>query len=133
MNRTREGITHKMEIYDAVHGGIVEGYITGNRSKDGQLKEVFLHGFGKEGSTFDGWAGFASIATSLGLQGGMEFKSFALRVSQMKFEPYGLTANDEIPWVPSVPAYIVAWLALRFGDEETVAAMREVMVGWTGH
>lgn len=67
---------------------------------------------------------------SLGLQAGLDFGAFAARVGQMRFEPYGPTANPDIPWVPSVPAYVVVWLALRFGDEATVAAVRDVMDGW---
>jgi hypothetical protein len=124
---TRTGITHKMEIYDRTHNAMIEGYITGNLSADGELKEVFLRGFGKEGSTFEGWAAFASIAISLGLQGGMQFKEFAQRIAQMKFEPYGDTDNPTIPWVPSVPAYIVAWLTLKFGDDEAKSVMNHII------
>ncbi|MCA1571681.1 MAG: hypothetical protein LC798_15485 [Chloroflexi bacterium] len=124
MGVTRSGITHKIEIQDATHGGVIEGYVTGNLSEAGELREVFLHGFGKEGSTLAGWTQLAAISTSLGLQAGVDFTSFAARVAQMRFEPYGQTANPDIPWAPSVPAYIVAWLALRFGDDSARTAMR---------
>lgn len=130
MGTDRRGITHKIEIQDDTHGGVIEGYVTGNLSEAGELREVFLHGFGKEGSTLDGWAQFAAISTSLGMQAGVNFASFAGRVAQMRFEPYGRTANPDIPWVPSVPAYIVAWLALRFGDDSARTAMRAVMAEW---
>jgi hypothetical protein len=130
MPRERHGITHKVEIRDETHGGTVEGYITGNLDRFEVLGEVFLHGFGKEGSTLDGWTQFAAILLSLGLQAGVDFEGLATRVGQMRFEPYGATSNPEIPWTPSVPAYIVAWLALRFGDEQVAAAMRRVMAEW---
>jgi hypothetical protein len=106
MGVERRGVTHKIEIMDFSHGGVVEGYVTGNLSQDGRMLEVFLHGFGKEGSTLNGWAQFAAIAVSLGLQAGVDFKAFAVRIAQMKFEPYGQTANPDIPWTPSVPAYM---------------------------
>lgn len=117
MPETRKGITHKVEITDVNHGGTVEGYITGNLGSDGKLREVFLHGFGREGSTMDGWTQFAAILLSTRLQSREEFVGIARRVMQMKFEPFGPTSNQEIPWAPSVPAYIMAWLSLRFGGE----------------
>lgn len=130
MGKERTGITHKLEIQDVTHGGVVEGYITGNLAQDGTLKEVFLHGMGKEGSTLDGWTQFSAILLSLGLQAGVDFASLAKRVAAMKFEPYGPTSNSEIPWAPSIPAYILAWLALRFGDVAVKAEIREVIAEW---
>lgn len=126
----RTGLTLKIEFTDQTHGGVVEGYVTGNVGVDGELREVFLHGFGKDGSTLRGWTDFAAIVLSLALQSGTPLETVATRVGQMKFEPYGPTINPEIPFAPSVPAYIVAWLALRFGDESAQKAMREVMEGW---
>lgn len=130
MGVEREGWTHKVEIFDQTHGGMVEGYITGNYALDGELREIFLHGFGKEGSTLDGWTQFAAIVLSFGLQAGASFASIVERIGQMKFEPYGSTNNPEIPWVPSVPAYIVTWLTLRFGDDQAKQTMNDVMSGW---
>lgn len=130
MGTTRPGVTHKVEIQDEVSGQTFEGYITGNLSLEGKMREVFLHGFGKEGSTLEGWAQFAAIAVSLGLQSEVDFCSFAVRVSQMKFEPFGPTSNPDIPWAPSVPAYICVWLALRFGDENTRAEVQKIVDGW---
>jgi hypothetical protein len=101
MPRERHGITHKVEIRDETHGGTVEGYITGNLDRFEVLGEVFLHGFGKEGSTLDGWTQLAAILLSLGLQAGVDFEGLATRVGQM-----------------------------RFGDEQVAAAMRRVMAEW---
>lgn len=130
MTTTREGRTVKFHMSDITHGGEVEGYVTGNLGRDGQLREVFLHGFGKEGSTLDGWTQFSAILLSLGLQAGVDFAGLARRVGQMRFEPFGTTTDPDIPFAPSVPAYIVAWLALTFGDDEARSAMREVMEEW---
>lgn len=126
----RSGHTWKIEMQDATHGTVVEGYMTGNLAPDGTLREVFFHGFGKEGSTLDGWAQFSAILFSLGLQAGVDFGSVARRVGQMRFEPFGRMTDPEIPFAPSVPAYVVCRLALSFGDEETVSGVREVMAEW---
>lgn len=128
---TRVGLTVKLELQDAVHGGVVEGYIIGNLDPQGQLKEVFLHGFGKEGSTLEGWTQFAAVLLSLALQGGTDFNAVAQRVGQMRFEPYGRTNDPLIPFAPSVPAYIMAWLAIRRGDEETKENMMTLIESWT--
>lgn len=127
----RCGLTHKVEIVNAATMDVFEGYVTGNVTPTGELREVFLHGFGKEGSTLDGWAQFAAISLSLGLQAGANLRAVAVRVAQVKFEPYGRTDNPAIPWTPSVPAYVMAWLALRLGDEEARAAMRTIVEGWS--
>lgn len=128
---TRRGITKKFKVWDQTHNSVVEGYVTGNLAPDGTLKEVFLHGFGKEGSTMDGWAQFSAILLSLALQGGTDFAALARRVGEMKFEPYGPTIeDDEIGFAPSIPAYIVTWLALRFGDSRVKTEIAKVMAGW---
>lgn len=126
---TREGHTVKLEITDGA-GFIHEGYITANFAADGTLREVFLAGFGKEGSTLDGWVQVAAILLSLALQAGSDFVGIAGRLGQMKFEPYGVTNDPRIPYAPSVPAYIVAWIALKHSDPRVVTAMEEVMAEW---
>jgi hypothetical protein len=131
MAPTRIGTTVKVEMTDQTHGGTAEGYITGNLGVDGKLREVFLHGFGKEGSTMDGWTQFCAVLLSLALQAGADFAGVARRVGVMKFAPYGSTTDPDIPWAPSIPAYIVCWLALRFGDEPEITAVREVMEEWS--
>lgn len=116
MPRNREGITHKVEILS--DHGIVEGYITGNLNEYGEFKEMFLHGFGKEGSTVDGWTQAVAVLFSMALQGGADFRAMAGKLHQMKFEPYGPTNNPQVPYCNSVPDYIAQWLWLRFGEGE---------------
>lgn len=130
MAATRHGTTVKVEMTDQSHGGTTEGYVTANLGVDGKLREVFLHGFGKEGSTMDGWTQVCAVLLSLALQADADFTGIAQRIGAMQFEPYGPTTDPSIPWAPSVPAYIVAWLALRYGDEKAKAAVREVMEDW---
>lgn len=126
---TRFGRTVKLNLTDP-QGHTTEGYITGNVRPDGTIGEVFMHGFGKEGSTLEGWTQFSAILLSLSLQAGTDFASLARRIGQMKFEPYGRTTDPAIPFAPSVPAYIVAWLALTFGDDTAQQGINEVMKEW---
>jgi hypothetical protein len=58
----RIGVTHKVHI-----GGMV-GYVTANTNEDGELREVFIHGFGALGSSMQGWADTLAILLSMYLQ-----------------------------------------------------------------
>lgn len=116
MPRERSGKTHKVEIYDEVYGGVQEGYIIANVQADGTLGEVFLQGFGKEGSTLEGWIQVVAILMSTAIQYGAESAVLFRKLRYTSFPPYGKTDNPQIPYCRSVPDYVVHWLALTFGD-----------------
>ena len=120
----RPGLTRKVEIFTAL--GTVEGYIIASRHPDGHLSELFLQGFGKEGSTLEGWVQLSSLLFSVGLQYGAEFPVLARKIALMHFEPYGRTSDEEIPWCASIPGYIVQWLALRFGTSQLSAELAQI-------
>jgi hypothetical protein len=111
----KNGLTHKCEIGPSP---AQEGYITANVDEDGKLIEVFLHGWGKSGSTLEGWVQLFAFLFSEALQHGVEFDHLARTISQSKFPPGGETSNPEIPKCHSVPDYLCRWLALRFGNAE---------------
>lgn len=113
----REGITHKVHI-----DGMV-GYITANMDEDGELQEVFIHGFGVTGTTLQGWADTLAILLSMFLQEGGSLSRLAHKFVHKKFEPNGPTDNPDIPECASVPEYVLRWLAFRFGDEDLKAAL----------
>lgn len=108
----RIGITHKVHINEMV------GYITANTSEDGELLEVFVHGFGVVGTTLQGWADSFAIMLSINLQQGGDLSRLAHKFTGKQFEPNGKTDNPDIPECSSIPHYILCWLALRFGDED---------------
>lgn len=110
--KNREGTTTKVHVGDA------EWYITVNSFDDGSLGEIFFHGFGKEGSTLEGWSQAFACMTSIAIQNGAELPTLARKFAHMKFEPYGETNNDEIPWCSSVIDFTFRWLARRYGDKE---------------
>src|ERR1700760_2881007 len=104
MPTDREGITHKVHIEG------MAGYITANVWEDGSLREVFVHGFGKLGSTVQGWTDSFAILVSLALQQGMTLPELAKRFAYLKFEPHGYTDNPKIPKCWSVPDYVFRYL-----------------------
>jgi ribonucleoside-diphosphate reductase alpha chain len=110
--RERKSLTHKFEI--AGH----EGYITTGFYEDGQIGEIFLEGFGKDGSFIQCMMGCWAKAMSNSLQYGQPLAKVITNYIDMRFEPYGATTNPEIPHAKSIPDYIARWLALRFLSEE---------------
>lgn len=120
MPKTREGITHKVHIQGQA------GYITMNVDDDGELKEVFIHGFGKVGSVTQGWTDSFAIMLSLWLQAGEEVPPLAKRFAYLRFEPNGETDNEEIPTCHSIPHYVLRLVAKRFGTKQLNQELDEI-------
>jgi ribonucleoside-diphosphate reductase alpha chain len=112
LSRERKSLTHKFEI--AGH----EGYITVGLYDDGRPGEVFLNGFGKDGSFIQCMMGCWAKSMSVSLQHGQPLYKLVSNYLEMRFEPYGATSNPDIPHAKSIPDYIARWLALRFLSEE---------------
>ncbi|NLT06272.1 MAG: vitamin B12-dependent ribonucleotide reductase [Solirubrobacterales bacterium] len=112
MPRERESITHKFSI--AGH----EGYITAGRYEDGSVGEIFLTDIGKEGSTLRGMMNAFATSISIALQYGVPLETLVRKFSYMRFDPEGITGNQEIPFAKSLPDYIMRWLASRFLDAD---------------
>jgi len=113
MPAERESITHKFSIAGQ------EGYITAGKYPDGTIGEIFLTDIGKEGSTLRGMMNAFATAVSIGLQYGVPLEVLVNKFSYMRFDPEGMTRNQEIPFAKSMPDYIMRWLASRFiGDAD---------------
>src|SRR6185312_7133142 len=111
MPRERQSITHKFSI------GGHEGYITAGMYEDGTIGEIFLTDIGKEGSTLRGMMNAFATSVSIGLQYGVPLEVLVNKFSYMRFDPEGMTKNQEIPFAKSMPDYIMRWLASRFIDD----------------
>lgn len=111
MPTERQGRTAKMEIE-----GRQEGYIIANLDGRRDPREIFLHGFGKEGSTMDGWANAFAMLFSIGLQTGGDafFEAVTSKLQEMNFEPRGKTNDPDIPVCTSIPDYIAKKLVIWF-------------------
>ncbi|MEZ5155763.1 MAG: vitamin B12-dependent ribonucleotide reductase [Solirubrobacterales bacterium] len=114
MPAERESITHKFSIAGQ------EGYITAGKYEDGSVGEIFLTDIGKEGSTLRGMMNAFATAVSIGLQYGVPLEVLVNKFSYMRFDPEGMTKNQEIPFAKSMPDYIMRWLASRFIDDADV-------------
>ena len=110
MPRERQSITHKFSI------GGHEGYITAGMYEDGTVGEIFLTDIGKEGSTLRGMMNSFATAISIALQYGVPLDVLVHKFAYMRFEPEGITQNNEIQFAKSLPDYIMRWLASRFLD-----------------
>ncbi|MQA25537.1 MAG: hypothetical protein GEU94_08700 [Micromonosporaceae bacterium] len=111
MPRTRTSYTRAFEI------GGAEGSLTAGAHEDGQLGEIFLR-LGKQGSTLAGLAEAFSIITSLALQHGVPLEVITDRLRGLRFEPAGLTDDEEVREAASVMDYISRRLARDFLSQD---------------
>src|SRR5712692_3220082 len=103
----RNSITHKFSI--AGH----EGYITVGMYEDGAPGEIFIK-MAKEGSTLSGFMDGFALSVSIGLQYGVPLKALVDKLINTRFEPSGVTQNQEIRFASSVLDYIARWLGGKF-------------------
>jgi ribonucleoside-diphosphate reductase alpha chain len=102
--------------------GGAEGYMTSGAYADGALGEVFLK-LGKQGSTLAGVMDAFSIAVSIGLQYGVPLETFVEKFTNLRFEPAGMTDDQDIRMAQSMMDYIFRRLALDYLPFETRSAM----------
>ena len=93
--------------------GEAKGYIsTGEYPGDG-LGEVFVK-LGKQGSTLSGLLDAFAISLSIGLQYGVPLEAFVSKFMNMRFEPAGMTDDDEVRFASSIVDYMARKLALEY-------------------
>lgn len=117
MPRRRQGYTTSVTISGA------DFYLTANPNPDGTLGEIFIK-FGKQGSTLGGLLDAVSISVSIGLQSGVPLQTFVSKYINMRFEPFGVTDDPELPMAVSVLDYMFRRLALDFLDADTRSQLR---------
>ena len=103
----RYSITHKFNV--AGH----KGYLTVGLFEDGSPGEIFIN-MSTAGSFLAGIMDALAISLSLNLQYGVPLETLIRNLSNLRFEPSGVTSNPEIPIVKSITDYIAKWLALKF-------------------
>jgi ribonucleoside-diphosphate reductase alpha chain len=104
---TRRSLTHKFSI--AGH----EGYLTVGLYEDGRPGELFVT-MAKEGSTIGGLMDSLGTATSVALQYGVPIESLVRKFAHQRFEPAGMTLNQDIPFAKSLVDYIFRWMGMQF-------------------
>lgn len=98
--------------------GGAEGYMTASSYPDNGLGEIFLK-MSKQGSTLAGMMDAFSIAVSIGLQYGVPLEQYVQKFTNMRFEPAGLTDDEDVRMAQSIMDYIFRRLALDFLPTET--------------
>jgi ribonucleoside-diphosphate reductase alpha chain len=106
----RRSITHKFQVHDQ------EGYVTVGLYADERPGEIFVK-INKEGSTVSGLMDAVALLTSVLLQYGVPIEDLSRKLKNTRFEPYGRTNNENIPWTTSLVDYIFRWLELKFAPE----------------
>jgi ribonucleoside-diphosphate reductase alpha chain len=114
--KSRAGITTSFSVAGA------EGYMTTSAYADGRLGEVFLK-MSKQGSTLAGIMDAFSIAVSIGLQYGVPLEQYVQKFTNMRFEPSGMTDDEDIRIAQSVMDYIFRRLALDYLPQEHRSAL----------
>ncbi|MSR17711.1 MAG: adenosylcobalamin-dependent ribonucleoside-diphosphate reductase [Phycisphaerales bacterium] len=104
---TRRSITHKFNV------GGHEGYLIVGIYDDGRPGELFIT-MAKEGSTIGGLMDSLGTAISVALQYGVPVESLVNKFAHQRFEPMGMTTNDEIPFAKSLVDYIFRWFGMQF-------------------
>ncbi len=68
----------------------------------------------KEGSTIGGLMDSIATLVSVSLQYGVPVESLVRKFEHVRFEPSGMTRNQDIPMAKSLVDYIFRWLAMEF-------------------
>jgi ribonucleoside-diphosphate reductase alpha chain len=116
--------------------GDAEGYITAGEYPDDGIGEIFLK-VSKQGSTLAGLMDAFSIAVSVGLQYGVPLEDYVSKFINMRFDPSGITSDQDIRFASSLMDYIFRRLALEYLPPEkreglgirSVAERKEAMGG----
>jgi len=107
----RQAMIHKFSIAQN------EGYLMVGLYDDGTPGEIFVV-MSKEGSTISGLMDAFSTSISLALQYGVPLKVLVNKFTHTRFEPAGITTNQDIRFAKSVVDYIFRWLGLKFLPKE---------------
>src|SRR4051794_9810576 len=105
-----------------------KGFVTVGEYADGRPGEIFLR-VSKQGSTLAGIMDAFAISVSHGLQYGVPLRSFVEAMTNMRFEPAGMTDDPEIRFASSVLDYIFRRLAVDYLSPAERAELNILTVG----
>ena len=93
--------------------GEAKGYITAGEYPGDGIGEIFVK-LGKQGSTLSGLLDAFAISVSIGLQYGVPLESYVQKFMNMRFEPAGMTDDEEIRFATSIVDFLARKLALEY-------------------
>jgi ribonucleoside-diphosphate reductase alpha chain len=103
----------RVEVGRKFKVGEYEGYIHVGLFDDGTPGDIFVD-IAKEGTTLAGLMNSFMISVSLGLQYGVPLEVYVSKYSHMRFEPSGLTNDEDIRVAKSIVDYIFRWMGKKF-------------------
>jgi adenosylcobalamin-dependent ribonucleoside-diphosphate reductase len=103
----------RVEVGRKFRVGDYEGYIHVGLFEDGTPGDIFVD-IAKEGTTLAGLMNSFMISVSLGLQYGVPLEVYVSKFSHMRFEPSGLTNDEDIRVAKSIVDYIFRWMGKKF-------------------
>lgn len=111
LSKTRNSLTHKFTIAS------IDGYLIAGLYPDGSLGEIFIE-ISKQGSSLQGFVDCWVQAVSIGLQHGVPFDVLRDKYVDMRFEPSGITDDEDIRFAKSVPDFVLRWLDLNVVNKD---------------
>ena len=114
--RTRSGRTFEFRVADC------KGFATIGEYENGQPGEIFLT-VSKQGSTMAGIMDAFAKSISYGLQYGVPLSAFVEAMTNMRFEPAGMTDDPDIRFATSIMDYLFRRLALHYMTYDDRAAL----------
>jgi ribonucleoside-diphosphate reductase alpha chain len=103
----------RQEVGRKFQVGEYEGYIHVGLHEDGSPGDIFVD-IAKDGTTLQGLMNSLMISVSMGLQYGVPPEVYVSKLSHMRFEPSGLTNDEDIRIAKSIVDYIFRWFGKRF-------------------
>jgi ribonucleoside-diphosphate reductase alpha chain len=113
MPRRRRLPEDRNEIGRKFRVGDYEGYIHVGLYEDGTPGDIFVD-IAKDGTTMAGLMNSLMIAVSMGLQYGVPPEVYVSKLSHLRFEPSGLTNDEDIRSAKSIVDYIFRWFGKKF-------------------
>ena len=114
--RSRRSRTFEFRVADC------KGFVTVGEYEDGRAGEIFIR-VSKQGSTLAGIMDAFAIAISHGLQYGVPLRSYVEAFTGMRFEPAGMTDDDEIRIANSLMDFLFRKLAVMYLSPEERAEL----------
>ncbi len=114
--RTRASRTFEFRVADC------KGFVTVGEYEDGRPGEIFVR-VSKQGSTLAGIMDAFAISVSHGLQYGVPLRSFVEAFTGMRFEPAGMTDDEDIRIANSLMDYLFRKLAVLYLSQQERAEL----------
>src|SRR5256885_2358435 len=103
----------RVEVGRKFRVGDYEGYIHVGLYEDNTPGDIFVD-IAKEGTTLAGLMNAIMISVSLGLQYGVPLEVYVSKFAHMRFEPSGMTNDQDIRVAKSIVDYVFRWMGKKF-------------------